>query len=69
MKYITYDQLPLMLNAEDVQAVMNISRAGAYQLMHRADFPTILIGKRMVVPRDKFLEWVEFNTGSGLNGR
>ena len=61
MKYINYDQLPLMLNAEDVQAVMNISRAGAYQLMHREDFPVILIGKRMVVPRDKFLEWVEKN--------
>ena len=55
MKYVTYDQLPLMLNAEDVQHVMNISRAGAYQLMHREDFPTILVGKRMVVPRDKFL--------------
>ena len=68
MKYITYDQLPLMLNAEDVQAVMNISRAGAYQLMHRADFPTILIGKRMVVPRDKFLEWVEKNTRCGVHG-
>ena len=68
MKYITYDQLPLMLNAEDVQAVMNISRAGAYQLMHRADFPVIMIGKRMVVPRDKFLEWVEKNTGCGAHG-
>ena len=68
MKYITYDQLPLMLNAEDVQAVMNISRAGAYQLMHRADFPTIAIGKRMVVPRDKFLEWVEKNTRCGAHG-
>jgi len=48
-------------NAEDIQAVMNISRAGAYQLMHREDFPTITIGKRMVVPRDKFLEWLEAN--------
>ena len=61
MKYVTYDQLPLMLNAEDVQAVMNISRAGAYQLMHREGFPTIYIGKRMVVPRDKFLAWLESN--------
>ena len=69
MKYVTYDQLPLMLNAEDIQAVMNISRAMAYLLMHREDFPTIVIGKRMVVPRDKFLEWVELNTGSGMNGR
>ena len=29
MKYVTYDQLPLMLNAEDIQAVMTISRAMA----------------------------------------
>ena len=72
MKYVTYDQLPLMLNAEDVQSVMNISRAGAYQLMHREDFPVIMIGKRMVVPRDKFLAWVEENVnkrgGRQVNG-
>lgn len=68
MKYVTYDQLPLMLNAEDVRTVMNISRAGAYQLMHREDFPTIIMGKRMVVPRDKFLEWVELHTGYGTHG-
>ena len=63
MKYVTYDQLPLMLNAEDIQAVMNISRAMAYQLMHREDFPTIVIGTRMVVPRDKFLKWLEDSVG------
>jgi predicted DNA-binding transcriptional regulator AlpA len=59
MKYVNYEQLPLMLNAEDIKDVMNISRAGAYQLMHREDFPKIIIGKRIVVPRDKFLEWLE----------
>lgn len=63
MKYVNYEQLPLMLNAEDIKDVMNISRAGAYQLMHREDFPTITIGKRMVVPRDKFLEWLEDSVG------
>ena len=61
MKYVNYEQLPLMLNAEDIKDVMNISRAGAYQLMHREDFPKIIIGKRIVVPRDKFLEWLENN--------
>lgn len=61
-KYTNYEDLPLMLNAEDIQTVMNISRAGAYQLMHREDFPVIMIGKRMVVPRDKFLEWVQQST-------
>ena len=63
MKYVNYEQLPLMLNAEDIKDVMNISRAGAYQLMHREDFPKIIIGKRIVVPRDKFLEWLEDSVG------
>ena len=67
-KYTNYEDLPLMLNAEDIQAVMNISRAGAYTLMYRADFPVIRIGKRMVVPRDKFLEWKDQNTECGMNG-
>ena len=67
-KYTNYEDLPLMLNAEDIQAVMNISRAGAYQLMHREDFPVIMIGKRMIVPRDKFLEWVQQSTKGGVNG-
>lgn len=67
-KYTNYEDLPLMLNAEDIQAVMNISRAGAYTLMHRADFPVIRIGKRMVVPRDKFLEWNDQHTECGMNG-
>ena len=65
MKYVNYEQLPLMLNAEDIKDVMNISRAGAYQLMHREDFPKIIIGKRIVVPRDKFLEWLENSAAIG----
>ena len=56
------DQLPLMLNAVHVQAVLNISRAGAYQVMHREDFPLVNIGKRMLVPKDAFLEWIQNHT-------
>jgi len=57
------DQLPCMLNADKIAAYMEISRAGAYELMHSEGFPLIRIGKRMIVPRDKFLEWVEDQVG------
>lgn len=57
--YNSYDELPLSLRAEDVAAVLGISRANAYTLMHAKDFPTIFIGKRMIVPKDKFLAWIE----------
>ena len=58
-KYYSLDQLPLSLNADDIAEVLNISRGNAYTLLHREDFPTIRIGKRMVVPRDRFLEWMQ----------
>ena len=62
MKYITYDQLPLMLNAEDIQAVMNISRAGAYELVHKEGFPSLKIGSRIVIPKEKLIAWIDENT-------
>lgn len=57
----SYDDLPLMLDAADISQVLSISRANAYQLMHSRDtgFPVIRIGRRLIVPRDRFLVWVE----------
>ena len=57
------NELPAVLNANQLAEVLGISRAGAYQLMHREDFPTLHIGKRMLVPRDKLLAWIDCNTG------
>ena len=57
--YTSYDQLPLALNADDIAAVLGISRANAYILMHSKGFPTIKIGKRMTVPKDKLIEWID----------
>lgn len=55
----SYDQLPLALSAEEVAQVLGISRANAYALMHSKGFPTLKIGKRMTVPKDKLMEWME----------
>ena len=57
--YTSYNQLPISLNAKDIAAVLGISRANAYTLMRAKGFPTIFIGKRMIVPRDKFIEWMD----------
>lgn len=62
---LTFDSMPPVLNATQLSEVLGISRAGAYNLMHREDFPTLRIGKRMLVPRDRLLIWIEQNTGGG----
>ena len=55
----SYDQLPLTLSAEAVAEILGISRSGAYTLFHRQDFPTLKIGKRTIVPRDKLIQWMD----------
>jgi len=64
-EYKSYDELPLFLNAELVAKVLGVSPSSGYELMHEADFPVLKVGSRMVVPKEKFVEWVERNTGGG----
>ena len=58
-KYNSFDELPLMLTVEDVSHVLGIGLAHAYEVAHRRDFPTITLGSRIIVPRDKFMEWID----------
>ena len=60
--YTSMEQLPITLSANQVAQVLGISRANAYTLMHSKGFPTIQIGKRMVVPKNKLMEWMERQT-------
>ena len=61
--YKSYEELPLFLNVKMVAQVLGIAPSSAYELMHESSFPVLKIGSRMVVPKEKFIEWVERNTG------
>ena len=58
-----YSELPLFLNAKMVAKVLGLSPSSGYELMHEPDFPVLKVGSRMVVPKEKFIEWVERHTG------
>ena len=64
-KYKSYEELPLFLNAALVAEVLGIAPSSAYELMHEKGFPVLRVGSRMVVPKERFMEWVERNTGGG----
>ena len=53
--YKSYEELPLFLNAETVAKVLGVAPSTAYELMHGADFPTLKIGNRMIVPKEQFI--------------
>ena len=51
-QYHSLEELPLMMNMTDVAAVLG-------KLAHDSRFPAFQIGKRIVVSREKFLEWLD----------
>ena len=63
--YKSYEDLPLFLNARIVAQVLGIAPSSAYELMHESNFPVLKIGSRMIVPKEKFIQWVAQNAGGG----
>ena len=61
--YKSHEELPLFLNAKMVAQVLGIAPSSVYELMHESSFPVLKIGSRMVVPKEKFIEWAERNAG------
>ena len=64
--YKNYDELPLFLNAATVAKVLGIAPSSSYELMHEKGFPSLRIGSRLIVPKEKFRAWVEEKTGGSI---
>lgn len=58
-------EMPEMLSAKDISDYLGISLGTSYKMLKRDDFPTTQIGKRKVVSRERFIEWLENNTTGG----
>ena len=54
-----------MLSVPDIARVLGISRAGAYELAHSREFPSMKVGSRIIFPKEKFLLWIEKQCGEG----
>lgn len=57
-RFKNYEDLPLTLTAPEVGEVLGISRAAAYELVRSKGFPSMRIGTRILVPKDKLIAWI-----------
>ena len=46
--------------------VLGVSPSSGYELMHQLDFPVLRVGSRMVVSKEKRIQWMEENTGGAI---
>ena len=62
------EELPLFLDAKDIIDILKLSRSFVYSLRRNGDLPTIKVGKRRLVIRDQFIEWMNrYEKGGGLD--
>lgn len=58
----------LTLSVEEAGKLLGVSRQIAYQLSRRPDFPTLHIGRRVLVPKKQLEAWMDRHvTGTETN--
>lgn len=59
MEYHSYDEVPLMLSAKDIAALLKMPMSSVYFMFYAVDFPTVSIGSRKLVRKEKLFAWLE----------
>jgi excisionase family DNA binding protein len=64
--------LPLVLNPEEVRAILRMGRTAFYNALHTNQIPSIRIGHLWKIPRDSLLVWLvqsgQFSSDNGQRG-
>lgn len=60
--YTNYDELPLLLNVKQLVDLLGVSESSVYELIREEGFPSLRIGKRIVVPKEELRKWISAHT-------
>lgn len=57
-----FETMPDVMDAKQLAEALQISKAGAYNLLNNPDFPTLRIGGRKMVMKQDLLIWLKRHT-------
>ena len=60
--FTNYDELPLLLNTTQLADLLGVSHSSVYELIQEPGFPSLRIGKRIVVPKEELQKWITTHT-------
>ena len=60
--YKSYDELPLLLNVKQLADLLGVSDSSVYELIQEDGFPSLRIGKRIVIRKEELREWISART-------
>lgn len=59
IEYHAYDEVPVILNAKEIAALLHMPISSVYFMFYAVDFPTVMIGSRKFVRKEKLFAWLE----------
>lgn len=68
MKEVLVLNKNLGMSVVDVANELGISRPTVYELLNRADFPKIRVGRRWIIPRQGLENWLEREAARNVGG-
>ena len=57
-----FEATPDVMDAKQLAEALQISKAGAYNLLSSPGFPTLRIGGRKLVMKNELVEWLKSHT-------
>ena len=57
-----FEAMPDVMHAKQLAKALQISKAGAYNLLNDPDFPTLRIGGRKMVMKSELIAWLKRHT-------
>ncbi|MBO4562689.1 MAG: helix-turn-helix domain-containing protein [Clostridia bacterium] len=68
-RYCSYEDVPLLLDANDIVMLTGLARTNVYYMLRANDFPVIVIGKRRMVKKEKLFAWLDEHEKKIFPGR
>ena len=65
--YKDIEEIPMIFGPHELSKILGISKNKTYEVVNRYDFPKIQVGRRIIISKKHFLEWMDANFGKERN--
>lgn len=69
MRILNETDTRLTLTVEEAAKLLGVSRIKGYELAHSEGFPAMRLGRKLLIPRDRFLAWIDQQAGTAASSR
>ena len=67
-KPASLDELPDFCSLEELSRVFQISRSTAYRMAAQGSIPSLRVGRRVIVPKEHLVRWIDSSVSCEKGG-